>query len=175
MEQYTEDTEAVGIVPIENESEQDQLLVKTTLQLTDDLVRSYLERQRLWGADTKQLYASLKPDAGESRLEAIQIIGKRQLRDAVPTLLVLLEDEDERIRDAALGALLRMQETRAVTVLTRSRAMRDSREMHKVIEAVASLGGPEALSYLAFVAENHDSESIRIAANKAIKRIRKIP
>jgi hypothetical protein len=175
MERFLEDTEAVGIVPLENEAEKGQLLVTTTLRLSQDLLRSYLERQRLWGAEPKQLYAALKSDAGETRLEAIHIIGKRQLRDAVTTLLVLLEDDDERIRDAALGALLRMRETRAVTILTRSRAMRDSREMHKVIEAIASLGGPEALSYLAFVAENHDRESIRIAAQNALKRIKKTP
>jgi hypothetical protein len=51
--------------------------------------------------------------------------------------------------------------------------MRDTREMRKVLDAIAALGGQEAKDYLAFVAETHDDEEIRVMAAEALERLRK--
>jgi hypothetical protein len=49
--------------------------------------------------------------------------------------------------------------------------MRDTREMRKVLDAIATLGGSEAQDYLAFVAETHDDEEIRTMAKAALERL----
>ena len=117
------------------------------------------------------VHAALAADGGELREEAIRVAGQRQLRQEIPQLLKLLNDPDEATRDAALGALIAMKERRAVTELTKSRSLRDRREMRKILEAVSLLGGQEALDYLSFVAATHDEEEIRTEAAAARARL----
>jgi hypothetical protein len=75
------------------------------------------------------------------------------------------------LRDAALGALIQIGDRRAVTALTKSRSMRDRREMRKILEAISTLGGEEAFEYLSFVAASHDDEEIRSLASAAKTRL----
>ena len=91
----------------------------------------------------------------------------------MPTLLKLLSDDEEPIRDAALGALIAMRDRRAVRELTRTRSLRDRREMRKIIEAISILGGQEADEYLSFVAATHDDDEIRAEAAAARARMQK--
>ncbi|HEY7371996.1 MAG TPA: HEAT repeat domain-containing protein [Polyangia bacterium] len=138
-----------------------------------DLVEGVATRHRLQEGSPSALHAALVGDAGELREEAIRIIGERQLRDEVPTLLKLLDDQDETVRDAALGALIAMRERRAVHELTQSRSLRDRREMRKIIEAISILGGQEADEYLSFVAATHDDDEIRAEAAAARARLQR--
>jgi hypothetical protein len=48
--------------------------------------------------------------------------------------------------------------------------MKDRREMRKIIDALASLGGQEATDYLSFVADAHEDEEIRNMAKSALLR-----
>ncbi len=138
-----------------------------------DLTSAYIARQRLWTAAEPELRAALAPDAGELRLEALRVIGERKLTAEVPTLLKLLSDEDEAVRDAALGALVEMRVERAVSEIARLRSMRDRREMSKILDAIAVLGGQEADDYLAFVAQGHEDEEIRKMASEARGRLQR--
>jgi hypothetical protein len=147
-------------------------LVDRTL---DDLVQAYLDRQRLWIGDPHEVQAALTGPDANLRLEAIRVVAGRQLQDEVPVLLRLLSDEDEVTRDTALGALVQMREKRAVAELTRSRSMRDRREMRKIIDAIATIGGKEAADYLAFVADAHEDEELRKMARAALERLARNP
>ena len=49
--------------------------------------------------------------------------------------------------------------------------MRDQREMRKILDAIAVLGGHEAAEYLGFVADGHDDPEIREMAAEAKKRL----
>jgi hypothetical protein len=138
-----------------------------------DLVEGVATRHRLQEGSPSALHAALVGDAGELREEAIRIIGERQLRDEVPSLLKLLGDPDETARDAALGALIAMRDRRAVHELTQSRSLRDRREMRKIIEAISILGGQEADEYLSFVAATHDDDEIRAEAAAARARLQR--
>jgi HEAT repeats len=140
-------------------------------RVAGDLLDGALARERLKRASPADVHAALQADAGELREEAIRIAGQRQLRQEVPRLLQLLIDDDEATRDAALGALINLKEPGAVAVLTKSRSLRDRREMRKIIEAIAVLGGEEGLDYLSFVAASHDDEEIRTQAAEARKRL----
>jgi hypothetical protein len=138
-----------------------------------DLIDGLAARRRLQDGPPAAVHAALQADGGELREEAIHVAGQRQLRDEVPTLLKLLSDPDEQTRDAALGALIAMRERRAVPELTRRASLRDRREMRKILEAIAILGGQEAEEYLSFVAETHDDEEIRAEAAAAKARLQR--
>jgi hypothetical protein len=66
-----------------------------------------------------------------------------------------------------------MKERRAVSVLAASRSMRDRREMRKIVEAIALLGGAEAVSYLEFVADSNEDEELQGLAKRSLERLRK--
>lgn len=136
-----------------------------------DLLSQFLARARLTTAAPAQIHAVITGDGGALRGEAIRLAGARDLRDEIPTLLALLQDDNESLRDAALGALIALRERRAVKVLTLNRSLRDRHEMRKILEAIAILGGEEAGDYLAFVAQSHDDEEIRTLAADAKSRL----
>ncbi len=141
------------------------------IRIAGDLVDGFVARRRLHDGPPSAVHAALSADGGELRDEAIHAAGERRLREEAPVLLKLLDDPDERTRDAALGALIALGDRRAVTALTRSRSLRDRREMRKIIEAVSILGGQEADDYLSFVAASHDDDDIRAAAAAARERM----
>jgi hypothetical protein len=137
-----------------------------------DLLATYVARQKMWGADLPAIHAALIAP-GETRLEAMRVTAARKLVDQVPTLVTLLSDEDEEIRDAALGALIELRDRRAVPALTKSKSMNDRREMRKIIDALATLGGREAADYLSFVADAHEEEEVRHLAKAGLERLRR--
>jgi hypothetical protein len=141
------------------------------IRIVGDLVDGFVARRRLHDGPPAAVHAALSADGGELRDEAIRAAGERHLGDEAPLLLKLLDDPDERTRDAALGALIALGDRRAVAALTRSRSLRDRREMRKIIEAVSILGGQEADDYLSFVAASHDDDDIRAAAAAARERM----
>ena len=149
-----------------------KLVEETAEKAAGDLVEGFIARRSLAIAAPAAIHAALIADGGVAlREEAIRQVASRRLADEVPTLLGLLESPVETTRDAALGALLRMHERRAVPVLARSRSMRDRREMLKILSAIAELGGDEARDYLSFVADSHEDPEIRAAAAAARRRL----
>jgi HEAT repeat protein len=142
-------------------------------RVAGDLIDGFAARQRLHQGPESAVREALRADGGELRLEAIRTVGERHLAAEAPRLLTLLEDEDEATRDAALGALIALGDRRAVSVLTRSRSLRDRHELHKIIEAISILGGEEADDYLSFVAGSHDDEEIRAEAAAARARLQR--
>jgi hypothetical protein len=137
-----------------------------------DLLATYIARQKLWSANLAAVHAALIAPS-ETRLEAIRVTAARKLVDQVPTLVTLLSNEDEEIRDAALGAMVELRDRRAVPALTKSKAMSDRREMRKIIDALATLGGQEAADYLSFVADAHEEDEVRRLAKAALERLQK--
>jgi HEAT repeats len=141
------------------------------LRIAGDLLEGFAGRSQLATATPEALRDSLRGDGGEVRLEALRLIGTRHVASAADAVLPFLDDPDEPTRDAALGALIALGDRRAVTSLTRSRSLRDRREMRKIIEALGQLGGEEADQYLSFVASTHDDEEIRDSAAAARARL----
>jgi hypothetical protein len=170
---YRDDLAAVGQVPLAPASPRDlggvfQRLAERTLE---DLLLGYVARKQLWRADESEIAKALASANNDLRIEAIRVAGGRKMRRQLPSVLRLLADEDEATRDAALGAVVAMGERSAIKALAESHQMRDSYEMGKVIDAVASLGGREAQEYLSFVAETHDDADIRSMAKEALERL----
>jgi hypothetical protein len=149
------------------------ILNRLVLRIAGDLLDGYVARRQVERGPPAMVHAALQADGGELRDDAIRAVGERKLRDEAPTLLKLLNDPDERTRDAALGSLIALGDRRAVTELTRTRSLRDRHEMRKMIEAIAILGGQEADQYLSFVAATHDDDEIRAEAAAAHARLQR--
>ena len=136
-----------------------------------DLLAAYVARQKLWSADRQTLHAVLIAP-GELRLEAIRVAAARKLGEEVPSLVALLNDDEEIVRDAALGALVELRDPRAVPALTKTKSMQDRRELRKIVDSLAAIGGQEASDYLSFVADAHEEEEIRNMAKAALARLK---
>lgn len=172
---WNEDVQAGAETQYETAAKPDrrELFNKLIRRSVDDLLTAYIARQKLWSGEPAALRDALRADAGELQIEAIRVVGERKLTAEVPALLRLLEHPEESIRDAALGALVELRERRAVSVLAGQRSMRDRREMRKILDAIATLGGDEASEYLGFVAEGHDDPEIRELAAAARARMQR--
>jgi hypothetical protein len=173
LSRFEENTLALGQAPLQTKDAEaarrafDRLVERTTR----DLIKAYARRQKLWSDDEKEIEKALASEDEDLRLEALRVVREHRLRAFAPAVLRLLEDDDENVRDAALGTAVELEERRAVKVLTESRAMRDGREMRKILDAIASLGGEEAREYLQFVAETHDDDEVREMAKAALERL----
>ncbi len=170
---FTEDAEAIGQAPLATGEVDDArgAFQRLTERTAADLLRTYVARQRLWDGGSREIAAALRSADRDLKIEALRVIGVRKVRAKVPAVLLLLSDDDEDVRDAALGALVALRERSAVKALALSRQMRDAREMRKILDAIATLGGREARDYLSFVAETHDDAEIRTMAKEALDRL----
>jgi HEAT repeat protein len=149
------------------------LFTKLAARTLGDLASGYLARQKLWSGSADDVRSALAVETGDLRIEAIRAVAQRHLTSEVPALLKLLSDDDETVRDAALGALVELHDRRAVTEIAKQKSMRDRREMRKILDAIAMLGGQEASEYLAFVADTHEDEEIRQMAKQALERLKR--
>jgi len=172
---WNEDVQAGGetLYPLKPAPDIKTAFTKLTSRMLGDLTASYLGRQKIWQGGDKEVAAALTADAGEPRTEAIRVVATRHLTSQVPTLLKMLSAEEETVRDAALGALVELRERRAVSELAKQRSMRDQREMRKILDAIATLGGDEAVEYLSFVADAHEDEEIKAMAKQALERLKR--
>jgi len=170
---FAEDVEGMGEVPLPNaDAEKARVAFQRLLERTsEDVVKSYVARQQLWQATQAEIASALDSPDSDLRIEALRIVAARKVAGQNDKLLRLLADEDENVRDAALGAVVTLRERRAVKILTESRSMRDTREMQKILSALAVLGGSEARDYLSFVAQNHDDDEVRAMAKQALEAI----
>jgi hypothetical protein len=171
---YADDLAAVGQVPLDEASAGDLggVFQRLSERTTEDLLLGYVARKKLWRADESEIAKALASADNDLRVEALRVAGVRKMRGQLPNVLRLLGDDEEAARDAALGAVVAMGERGAIKALAESHQMRDSYEMGKVIDAVASLGGQEAQEYLSFVAETHDDADIRNMAKEALGRLK---
>jgi hypothetical protein len=170
---FAEDVDAMGQAPLA-QAEMDEagdVFQRLAERTVADLLQAYVARQKLWDGGEQQIAAALASTENDLRVEAMRIVAARSLRGEIPAVLRLLSDDDENVRDAALGTLVALRERSAVKVLAKSRPMRDTREMRKILDAIAMLGGREAQDYLSFVAETHDDEEIRAMAKAALARL----
>ena len=98
----------------------------------------------------------------------MRLAGERKEAAAVPSLVRQLKSDDHAVRDRAIGALAAIGDARAVRRLTEVAKFNELGDLPKVLDALATIGGPEARSYLEFVASGHDSSDIRDLAKQAL-------
>lgn len=162
-------------------------------RLLEDTAFTLGSELHLLSTDSRSLMALASQPAADPELRqtAVQLLGQRKERLALPVLIALVKERDPAsaltgtpespetrmvrrgLRDAAIGALVELGDQSAVRPLLDSVAFRDYAEMGKVLEAVASLGGDEARRYLQFVRSSHPEPAIRKEAEAALDHLEK--
>lgn len=137
-------------------------------RLLGDMLDELGTRLRLYYDAPPIVVAALASRSHEVQLEAIEACGERQLPACTDPILPLLKQDDLDLRDRAIGALGRIGDRRAVRPLTEVTKFGEVDELPKILEALATIGGPEARAYLEFVASGHDQPSIRARAKKLV-------
>ncbi len=171
----------------------DSAAVLSLLQkLIEDTAHTLGTELHLLAMDTRALLALVGKDDGDFvlRKTAIQILGQRKERLAVPVLIGLIKERAGKIpreegaarqawaqhsvlRDTAIGALVEIGDESAVRPLLDSVPFGAHSEMGKLLEAVATLGGNDARRYLQFVRSSHPEPAIRSQAEEALTRLEK--
>jgi hypothetical protein len=174
-EHWNEDVQASAetVYSLQPKPDQKVIFARLVTRMLGDLSGAYVGRQKIWRGNDQTVRSALNADGGDERIEAIHVVAERRLTSEVPALLALLSNDEESVRDAALGALVELHERRAVTEIAKQRSMRDKREMRKILDAIATLGGDEAVQYLSFVAEAHEDDEIKQMAKQALERLKR--
>lgn len=124
------------------------------------------------GEDLARQLAKLKDL--QRLIPAVEIAGRRRLAQTVPPLIALLKHREQEVADGAVGALVALGDRRAVKPLTHLSKLSDTARLARILDAIASLGGDEAHSFLEFVASGHDDEDIRFMATEALERMKRL-
>lgn len=163
----------------------------TLVQRTvEDTAAGLGDQLRLLGQPSKalmQIAGDRQRDQGLRGI-AIQLLGLRKEREALPVLVAVIKEKDAEgakpsaaeagegpgsLRDHAIGALLEIGDQAAVRPLLDVVQLGDRVEVGKILEAVAALGGEEARRYLEFVSISHSDERVRGEAKAALGRLNK--
>ncbi len=154
-----------GVAELPSEKTTPQQLAR---RLLGDVLEELGTRLRLYYDAPPIVVAALASKSHEVQLEAIEACGERKLLGCTDPILPLLKQEDLELRDRAIGALGRIGDRRAVRPLTEVTKFGEVDELPKILEALATIGGPEARAYLEFVASGHDQPRIRDRAKKLV-------
>lgn len=168
------ETRAMADKPIADAVRVDAAMARAHIErAVDDVIAAMTPEVRLHRGGSAELVAALKQSDGELRAEAIRVAALRKDPASVTALIELLKSDDAVARDRALGALLEIGDRRAVKPITQMARFNEVRELPKIIDAMGTLGGEEATSYLDFVISAHEDEEIRGLAREAKTRLEK--
>ena len=128
-----------------------------------------------------QLAAVEKPDDGlvkdladkdpRVREFAVRVLADRKHPAAAEPLLERLKSpEVEEVR-RAIGGLVELRDPRAVPALIDLARAKDLMFLREIIFALGAIGGDEAEAYLYTVAQGHDQQAIRAAAQQALDEL----
>ena len=122
-------------------------------------------------ADAKPLEAlllDLESSDVRVRDHAVQALGERRERSAVPALIRRLQDADGEVAHRAVGALAQIKDPRAVAPIIELSRGGDPSLTLRLIRIVADIGGPSAQGWLATMEQAHPDPRVRNAAHEAL-------
>ncbi len=143
-----------------------------TVRAVHEAVGMAHEQYRVLHASDQEVLDWLR--AGVPRgafLQAIVVAGDRRMRAAVPLLLRYLDSEDSDVVMRAVGALGRIGDEAALRPLGRLALAMMPEVPHAALQAIADIGGGEAIRVLEVVAAQAQSPVIVREARDLIRRL----
>ncbi len=135
--------------------------------------KGLVEKAKLLEADRDRLLIVMGKLDDDIVMWALAVAGQRKIQSLFDTVVGLLKSKHRNVREAAVGCLIELGDRRAVPHLTKLVKFRDHRLLIIVIDAVASLGGQEAVEFLDFLKSGHGTSEVRDAASQALKRMQR--
>jgi hypothetical protein len=128
---------------------------------------------RAEAAPTAQLVAKLQDPDRDERDQAVQVLGVRRAREAVPALLEALSDSDPEVAMHAIGALASIGDERAAPKIIELTKHKTGLFLSQLLHALGSIGGRTAEAFLWSMTEGHPDARIREEAREALGRLRR--
>ena len=136
------------------------------------MARALSAEERVRSGPPEELRKALAGDDDDLRLWALELARERKPRDLVDDIGKLLGSKDPDVRERALGALLSIGDPRAAGAIADHARTDDLQFLRNAIDAVAALGGQDAIDWLEFLAGGHSDPDIRAQAGRALERAR---
>lgn len=105
-------------------------------------------------------------------LLALSAAAAQKRTEHADRVVELLEHDDERVAAEAVESLGTLGEQRHVPALIAAAKLSDRGRTSRLYEALAELGGPDALGFLAFAAANEDDPGLARLARQQLDRLR---
>ena len=125
----------------------------------------------LRGASAARLRATLSSEDPERLVVASRALAEHHRHEDVVALLPLLRHPSSAVREAATGALVTLGDRSAVRALIEADDEDDPLVTIRTLDAVAALGGEEAMAYVELLATGHSLETVRRTAYQARRRL----
>jgi hypothetical protein len=119
------------------------------------------------------LIADLASPDARVRGQAVQALGERGVRSAVPALIERLRDADPKVAHRAVGALAQIKDPRAVPPLIDLCRSGDSALALRMVRIVGDIGGRNAQGWLLVTEQAHPDPRVREAASEVLDELRR--
>lgn len=138
------------------------------LRATREAVRGLEAQCRLARGDAAAFATLLASDEPEQLLVAARYVRDREDRTLVERLIPLLRHADPRVRIEALDVIGALGTNEHAAAIVREVRLLDPGAAREAYRALARLGGPDAIGFLRFAADNEDDASLRAEAERAL-------
>lgn len=119
----------------------------------------------------RELVADLSAKDARTRLIALYALAGRKAPEAVPGLIARLGENDSDEVRRAMGALVEIGDVHAVPALIDLMRGKEPGFSRELLFALSALGGGEAQAYLYTVAQGHEQQPLRQAAEQALQEL----
>ena len=120
--------------------------------------------------DEKRVLALLGDDDPELVLLALEHVTRRGMRNAIDRVLPLLKHPDLRVARAVVECVGLIGGPEHVGPLLATAKLSDRAHTGRLYDALANLGGDEALGFLEFAARNEDDPALAELARRSLER-----
>ncbi|MBC7794219.1 MAG: HEAT repeat domain-containing protein [Clostridia bacterium] len=128
--------------------------------------------RRLDTSDERDMISALASSDDRLQLFAAQRLGERKSKAAVDPLITLLNEKTRpELALRAIGALVRIGDSRAAEPMIDLASKKDPHFVLQVVFALGALGGPTAEGYLVTLASGHPVEAVRRGAEDALAEL----
>lgn len=129
-------------------------------------------------ADVKSneaLIVDLSSPDSRVRGQAVQALGDRGVKAAVPALIERLRDVDPKVAHRAVGTLAQIKDPRAVPALIDLCRGGDPALALRMVRIVGDIGGRDAQGWLLVTEQAHPDPRVREAASEVLDELRRAP
>lgn len=137
-------------------------------QATARAVRGLEAQCRLARGDVAAFAELLASDEPEQLLVALRYVRDREDRARLEPILPLLRHADPRVRIEALDVIGALGSDEHAAAIVREVRLLDPGAAREAYRALSRLGGPDAIGFLRFAADNEDDASLRVEAERAL-------